>query len=88
MSRAIVFPIDDGIPVCNELSSYVAHISKKELEDALTKSKAQKILVSNKLDLCPRCLEYVGTSSYIGRKECYCLNCGQKLIRGWQGGSR
>lgn len=83
MSKAIVFTIDDEVPVCNELLPYVVqHISKKELEDALTKSKAQKIRVSNGLDLCPRCLKYVGTSSYIGRKECYCLNCGQKLIRG------
>ena len=45
------------------------------------RDESKKIRFVGGYEICPECAEKLGYE-YHGRKVCYCLECGQKLLRG------
>lgn len=45
------------------------------------RDEAKKIRFVGGYEICPECAEKLGYE-YHGRKICYCLSCGQKIVRG------
>lgn len=66
-------------PFCEEVTQM--KIEKRDLEQALLKTKARKIAVISGRDCCPVCMNPLEVIAYCGRRECYCIDCGQKLLR-------
>lgn len=68
-------------PFCENVTQM--KIEKRDLENALLKSKPRKITVVYGKDICPSCHLDI-TNSVQGIKECYCKKCGQHIIRSFQ----
>lgn len=43
---------------------------------------AKKVYYKNRMEACPRCKKVLGQYT-MGRRELYCINCGQKIKRRW-----
>lgn len=67
-------------PYCREITRM--EIDKKTLSRALIKDKAQHISVVQGHDICPSCHLDI-TDKIKGMKECYCVKCGQHIVRTW-----
>lgn len=67
-------------PYCEEVTKM--EIDKKILSKALIKDKAQHISVIHGHDICPSCHLDI-TDKVNGMKDCYCVRCGQHIVRSW-----
>jgi hypothetical protein len=68
-------------PYCEEVTKM--KIDKKILSNAVIKDKAQHIRVINGHDICPNCNLDI-TNKVKGMKDCYCVRCGQHIVRSWK----
>ena len=69
------------------LSKYVKKdckltVNKEELKSAVVRIKGRRVKIIDGKDFCPRCFKALGPDTQ-GMTECYCSNCGQRILRCW-----
>lgn len=57
-------------------------VNKEELKNAVVRIKGRRVKIIDGKDFCPRCYKELGQDTQ-GMIECYCSNCGQRILRCW-----